>query len=158
MYLIDELVDKRNKNIEFIEELDDGKNILKRKFANHSISYVYKDDKSYFLDPTQTRIYRMNENNKNTLYDSECDNIPISFISSRVLNGSKNYLKMKKNLSKPNLSIALAEEETFIKETLDKCKNNMDIFEQFYNDNCELYDDISNKVLKIRKPIYRKIL
>ena len=58
---------------------------------------------------------------------------------------------MKKRLSNPSLSITAAEEQALVKATLDKCKNNMNIFEQFYVDNCELYDDISNKVLNIRK-------
>ena len=58
---------------------------------------------------------------------------------------------MKKSLSNPCLSITTEEEQLLVKSTLDKCKNNTDIFEQFYDDNCELYDDISNKVLRIRK-------
>lgn len=69
--LIDELVDKRNQNIEISSEMIDDKDILKRKVGNHSISFAFKDGKSYFLDPTQTRIYRMNESNEGTLYDSE---------------------------------------------------------------------------------------
>lgn len=152
MKLIDELVDNRNQNIEISSEMIDDKNILKRKVGNHAISFAFKDGKSYFLDPTQTRIYRMKESNEGTLYDSECDDIPMRLISSIVLNDSKDYyLQMKKRLSNPSLSITAAEEQALVKATLDKCKNNMNIFEQFYVDNCELYDDISNKVLNIRK-------
>lgn len=58
---------------------------------------------------------------------------------------------MKKILSRPCLSITSEEEQTLVKTTLDKCKNNMDIFEQFHVENCELYDDISSKVLCIKK-------
>lgn len=151
MKLIDELVDNRNQNIEISSEMIDDKNILKRKVGNHAISFAFKDGKSYFLDPTQTRIYRMKESNEGTLYDSECDDIPMRLISSIVLNDSKDYLQMKKRLSNPGLSITAEEEQALVKATLDKCKNNMDIFEQFYVDNYELYDDISSKVLNIRK-------
>lgn len=149
--LIDECVDNLNQNIEISSEMIDNKNILKRKVGNHAISFASKDEKSYFLDPTQTRIYRMKESDKGTLYDSECDDIPIRLISSIVLNNSKDYLKMKKRLSNPCFIIKVEEEQAFVKATLNKCKNNMDIFEQFYVDNCELYDDISSKVLNIRK-------
>ena len=31
------------------------------------------------------------------------------------------------------------------------CKNNMDIFEKFYHENKDLYGDISDKMLKIKK-------
>ena len=93
----------------------------------------------------------MNEFSENTLYDNECDDILIRLISSIVLNDLKDYLQMKKRLSNPCLSITAEEEQALVKATLDKCKNNMDIFEQFYVDNCELYDDISSKVLSIRK-------
>ncbi len=36
-----------------------------------------------------------------------------------------------------------------IDETLDKCKNNMNIVEQFYADNRELYEEVSQKVLSL---------
>ena len=137
-------------------------NILKRKIGNHIISFAFKDGKSYFLDPTQTRIYRMKESDKDTLYDGECDDIPIRLISSILLNklnNSKDYLQMKKRLSNSSLSITAEEEQSLVKATLDKCKNNMEIFEQFYVDNCELYDEISSKVLNIKhKSFIKKIL
>ena len=151
MKRIDELIDNRNQNIEISSEMIDDKNILKRKVGNHAISFAFKDGKSYFLDPTQTRIYRMKESNESTLYDSKCDDIPMRLKSSIVLNNLKDYLQMKKRLANPSLSITAEEEQALVKATLDKCKNNMDIFEQFYVDNCELYDDISSKVLNIRK-------
>ena len=56
---------------------------------------------------------------------------------------------MKKRLSEPYLSITQEEEEKMIDETLDKCENNMNIFEQFYADNCELYKEVSQKVLTL---------
>ena len=60
---------------------------------------------------------------------------------------------MKKHLSNPCISITAEEEQVFVKETLDKCRNNMDIFEQFYVYNCELYDDISSKVSKLEETL-----
>ncbi len=151
MKRIDELVDNEKQNIEFTLEIVDDEDILQKKIANHAISFAFKDGKSYFLDSTQTRIYRMKESNEGILYDNFYDDIPIRLKSSIELNALKDYLKMKKYLSNPCLSITPEEEQLLVKSTLDKCKNNTDIFEQFYDDNCELYDDISSKVLRIRK-------
>ena len=55
--VVNELMDKRNQNIEISSEMVDDKNLLKRKIGNHAISFAFKDGKSYFLDPTQNRIY-----------------------------------------------------------------------------------------------------
>lgn len=38
-----------------------------------------------------------------------------------------------------------------IDQTIMECNGNMDIFEKFYNENSELYTDISSKLLKIKK-------
>ena len=42
----------------------EDKKILKREIMNHAITFSVKDGKSYYLDPTQTRIYRVSENDK----------------------------------------------------------------------------------------------
>lgn len=151
MKLIEELVDKRNQSIEISAEMIDDKNPLKRKVGNHAITFAFKDEKSYFLDPTQARIYRMNESDKNILFDEECDNIPIKTLPSMVLNNSQDYLRMRERLASQYPSVTKEEEMKMIRDTLALCDSNMDIFEQFYTENSELYDDISSKILKIRK-------
>lgn len=151
MKFIEELVDKRGKSIEFSTKMIEDKNILKRKVGNHAITFSVKDGKSYYLDPTQTRIYRMSENYKNVLYDDEYDRVPIKLLSSIVLNDFKDCLGMRENLSQQYPSITREEEKQMIEQTITDCKNNMDIFEQFYNENSDLYSDISRKVLGIKK-------
>lgn len=151
MRIIEELVDNRNQHIEISYEMEDNKNPLVRKAGNHAITFALKDGKSYFLDPTQTRIYRMSETDKGILYDDECDNIPIRLTSSIVLNNSKDYRRLREHLLKQYPSISREQENAMVKQTLNICDTNMDIFEQFYSDNSELYDDISSKLLKIRK-------
>ena len=126
-------------------------NILARKVGNHAITFSVKDGKSYYLDPTQTRIYRVRENDKNVLYDDEYDSIPIKLWSSISLNGSKDYLRISEKLSQQYPSVTREEEKQMIEQTITDCKNNMDIFEQFYNENSDLYGDISSKVLTIKK-------
>ena len=151
MKFIEELVDKRGQNIELSTEMIEDKNILKRKVGNHAITFSVKDGKSYYLDPTQTRIYRVSENDKNVLYDDEYDRVPIKLLSSIVLNDSKDYLIMRKKLSRQYPSVTREEEKQMIEQTITDCKNNMDIFEQFYHENSDLYSDISSKVLRIKK-------
>ncbi len=157
MKFIEELIDKRGQSIELSTEMVEDKNILKRKVGNHAITFSVKDGKSYYLDPTQTRIYRANENDKNLLYDDEYSKVPIKSVSSIVLNDSKTYLRMRENLSQQYPSVTREEEQQMIEQTITDCKNNMDIFEQFYSENSDLYSDISSKVLKIkkRKPIIK---
>lgn len=151
MQLVDELVDNQNKNIELSWNVVDDKNILKRKIGNHAITFAIKDGKNYFLDPTQTRIYRMKEADKGILYDDECDYIPIRFVSSIVLNKPKGYVELNKLLTDEYSSISIDEEQSMIDDTMNKCKSNIDVFEKFYVDNCELYNDVASKVLSIKK-------
>ena len=93
----------------------------------------------------------MSEDNKGILYDDECDNIPIRTATSIVLNNSKDYFTTKQILSRQCQSVSKEEEKEMITRTLEICNGNMDIFEQFYNQNNELYNDISSKILKIKK-------
>lgn len=151
MKVIEESVDKKGQSIELSAEITEDKNILARKVGNHAITFSVKDGKSYYLDPTQTRIYRVRENDKNVLYDDEYDSVPIKLWSSISLNGSKDYLRISEKLSQQYPSVTREEEKQMIEQTITDCKNNMDIFEQFYNENSDLYGDISSKVLTIKK-------
>ena len=152
MKLVDELAD--SENIEVPTEAIIEENMLKNMITNHIITFAYKDGRNYFLDPTNAKIYWMNDDSKKTLYGSSCIDIPIHFMTPIILDGLdglKNYLQIKKHLSSSHLSTPLENEYLLVNETLDKCNNNIDIFEQFYVNNCELYDDITSKVLHIRK-------
>lgn len=150
MNIIEELDNQGNKSIEFSYELTDDKNPLIREIGNHAISFALKDGACYFLDPTQTRIYRMSETNKNVLYDDICE-VPIRLISSLVLNAyAEDYFKIKKEINKYP-SVSKEEEKLMIEKTMNLCYENTDVFENFYHENSELYGDISNKVLKIKK-------
>ena len=137
------------------EKIKDKRNIFDRKYGNHSITYAYKDGKSYYLDPTQNRIYRLNEQYNNQLYD-EYGQLLIKFKSSLVLsNNSLKKNRMYKHLCDGYDCISKDEENEMIEKTLEKCYNNADIFDKFYDDNKELYNEISNKVLKIKNTYKR---
>ena len=152
MHIIERVVDEMHGGVE-IKELpnkDDFEAKLGKLIGNHAITYAYKDGKSYFLDPTNSRTYRMYKSTK-TLYfnDTKC---PIKTITAMPLNSLQQHIRMKKQISKHYPSISMEEEKEIFNTTLDMCKNNMDVFENFYSENSKLYDEISNKVLKFKKP------
>lgn len=148
--LIEEL-QKQEKYAELSYEREEEKNFIKKMCGNHVICFTRYDNVDYYLDSTQDRIYRF-DSESNTLYDNEEDSdMKIRQVSSLLCNSSKEYLKLGEMLKNPNQSISLEEEQKLVQETKKLCKQNMDIFEQFYHDNSELYDEISNRLIKIKK-------
>lgn len=122
--------------------------------GNHVICYSRYNGEDYYLDPTQTKIFRLNPNS-NTLFDIEEDSgMKIKQIVSIFCNNAKDYAKMRKMLANPNPSISLEEEQELVLETKKLCEQNMDVFEQFYNDNSEIYAEITNRLVKIKKNKY----
>lgn len=61
---------------------------------------------------------------------------------------------MKKMLLNPNPSISIEEEQKLVLGTKKLCEQNIDIFDKFYDDNIEIYDEIANRLLKIKKNKY----
>lgn len=147
------LIEESFKNgipFELTYNFEEDKSIIKNCFGNHAIVFAKKDDKSYFLDPTNFRIYRTNISNKNILYDTIDDKILIKNIGSRLLNTSKDFKKLNIELKKEMIFPSLEEEKELTESTLNICKENLDIFENFYNTNNELYNELSNKLQKIK--------
>ncbi len=150
---IDEM-EKQKKYAEFSYKQEEDKNPIKKMIGNHVICCSRYNGEDYYLDPTQTRIYRLNPDS-NTLFDNEEDSdMKIKQTSSIFGNNAKDYAKMKKMLANPNPSISLEEEQELVLETKKLCEQNMDVFEQFYNDNSEIYAEITNRLVKIKKNKY----
>lgn len=149
---IEEFVENRKQNIELSSNMRDEKNPLKKVVGNHAITFAVKNGKSYFLDPTKIRTYRLYKNEKRVLYDDEYGKIPIKAAVSMVAADASSYLNARRNLLLQYPSIPLEEEQFLTSETLKICEGNIDLFDQFYNENKELYSELSNKVLSIRKP------
>ena len=142
---IEKSVDKYNKNIEISLEMVYEKKLLKSVLGDHVISYAFKDENSYFLDPTNKTTYRMSKSNNHILYDDEYE-LKISPINSilRLSRYSNNCLLNQYP------SVSKEEEKMLIEETVKLCNKNIDIFENFYSENSDLYKDISSKILKIK--------
>lgn len=147
-------MEKQEKYAEFSYKQEEEKNFIKKIVGNHMICYSRYNGEDFYLDPTQTRIYRLRPNS-NTLYDNEEDsNMKIKQTSSIFGNNAKDYARMRKMLANPNPSISLEKEQELVLETKKLCEQNMDIFEQFYNDNSEIYAEITNRLVKIKKNKY----
>lgn len=117
--------------------------------SNHIITAVFTSEKDYFLDPTQCRVYH--RKNSKILYDEDVD-CKIFETSARLCCSSKEeYKALKERLHHPQEQLSRTEEESLIMKTKMLCQENTDIFEQFYNKNCELYREINKKVLKLKK-------
>lgn len=91
-------------------------------------------------------FYRLNSNS-NTLFDKEEDSdMKIKQIPSMFGNNLKEYIKMRSMVSNPSPSISQEEEQELVSATKNLCDEKRDIFEQFYNDNSEIYDEILSNV------------
>lgn len=128
-------------DISFVSEKTKG---LKKNISNHAICLAQKDNINYFLDPTNECIYR--PNNK-VLYNKYGSTIEIK--KEKVSNKELGYKKIENIYEKDTLP--KEEEEKLISTTQNICKNNTDIFETFYNENKEIYIEVSNKLKKIKR-------
>lgn len=123
------------------------------RIGNHLITYSLHDNKSYYLDSTLFSIYRLQEFKNGILCNNSNKNIFLRKEQFYRMNNlsDKEIKTFIKKMEIYQDSISLLEEDRIIKETKDICDNNMDIFDKFYNDNYELYKEISNKLSKIKK-------
>ncbi len=145
-----DVLEKHNRlNIEFIHKQEKDKSICSRICGNHAITYAYKDGKSYYLDPTQGRIYVPNGK---LLRDSQMIVTPRGNGPFLIFLNRKNRIDaLKKRIKEKHPSLDLQEQEEMVKRTIDICKNNTDVFDQFYRENSELYAETSNKLLSLGK-------
>lgn len=132
-------------NISIVPQKTKGINgILERKTGNHAICLAQKDGINYFLDPTNEDIYRLNGK---VLYDKY--GLPLEIKKAKVSNKELRY-KTIEDIYNEN-SISNEEVTKLISTTQNICKTNIDIFETFYNENKEIYEEVTNKLKKIKR-------
>ena len=134
-------------SLDFEIKTEKEKNIFKKTFGNHAITYAYMDGKSYYLDPTNDTIYRPVAG---VLTDFEY-NVALKNGGSAKFNDRARYVNMKKRINQNHPTLDIESQKKFRTETLDTCKNNTDIFENFYKENEELYKETSNLVLSLKR-------
>lgn len=143
-----EIMEYHENNGDYIElyyKYIPDKDLGKILYGNHLITYAEHNSNNYFLDPTQNRIYRLKDSKNNILFDKDVDNIKItsnSFYSD--------YKKFKKSISLNNF-INEDEEGKLISDTLKICEDYINVFESFYKNNHELYEEIVDKLIKVKR-------
>lgn len=130
-----------------IEKVD--YNLLGKISGNHAITYVRDNDINYYLDPTSGNILRMNPID-NKLYSSS-EVLKIKSPGAKLIVSDKTRYKELFDKSKEYTGgISLEEESELIKKAHLTIEDNQDIFEDFYNNNKELYSEITYKLLRLK--------
>lgn len=123
-YTIPALIKKDSADISFLQSI----------IGNHLITISEYNDKVYYLDPT---------NNKFLTKDN----------SSIIIN--KKFIKFNLNKRRNIKRIMQKEEETYAKNLMEEinthiiCGENIDMFENFYSENKEKYEEVNNKMKKL---------
>lgn len=140
---LEELI-KKYGNIELYYEYETTESKKERKYGNHAITYAIYEGKKYFLDATCGYIYKQSSDLVLSSLGYEC-NIKGLLPQNFEGNGSD---KMNKVYEYENIC---EDEKRRVKEKMKLiCEDNKDMFMQFYNENRELYDEVSNKLLNIK--------
>lgn len=157
----DKLIEAKEKLIELLAKLEEQQGKLQEEdeyikkvidigAANHMINVAYSNDKTYLLDPSGFRIY--GSKNGDILYDEADDNILVNYKTKGLYeimgeNIALNLLKQRVSMS----NISEEEKCKYIGSTLKIYNKNQDMLEKFYKENHEAYEEISDKLLKIKK-------
>lgn len=111
----------------------------KGKLTNHRIVKAVYQEKDYYLDPTQTRMYK--PSNK----------VPNLLISEDGRRDTK--IMPRANSSKAmevNSSTKFSEDLKYVRSTISIYEQNKDILERFYKEHQELYNYMSNLLSNIK--------
>lgn len=129
------------------------KKIKNKKNVTHGITISMYEGKSYFLDPTCGRIYHLKEGSNEILYDNDSNIIYLREHLFGEINDDKSRKQLRREYAEifKYPCISFEEEKKLIGSSLDICSKNMDVFEKFYTDNCELYNEINAKMLKFKR-------
>ena len=107
--------------------------------TNHRITKAVYQGKDYYLDPTQTRMYKPSNNTPNLLVSEDGRR------DTKIISRANLPEEMKINPSTP-----FSEDLKYVKSTINIYKQNKDILERFYKEHQELYNYISNLLSNIK--------
>lgn len=120
--------------------------------ALYSIVIAHKGDISYYFDPSSAIIYRKLRVNGHDVLLSGIDAcIPhVSWSYSKIYQDvGRNIKDARRMLEGMNASL---EEELEARRKINEItSNNQDILEQFYRENAPLYEEVSQKLEKVRR-------
>ena len=119
--------------------------------SNHVIVAAIDNDKKYFFDPMNYMAFLMRLDDPNTLfcYDEELFVGNIDYYS--LMNVITDRRLVDEALYGDYPCANLSDFNKTVKKIEYIFDNNIDVFEQFYNENVELYEEASDKVLCLFK-------
>ncbi len=148
---IERFSDDKGKNIELQLKKSEEQDFMESFFGNHVITMAIKDNKNYFLDSTSKSLFSSLDSDSYKLYNDKDQIIEIKKLKTLFwYNTLEEYLEIYKRLlgkysSKPNLA-----EKMVIEKVSLLCENNKDVLNSFYNENKELYEEITNRIKTIK--------
>lgn len=135
--LIHEYEEELNRYYEYTIPSGDTKTI---KTGNHKITTAVYQGNTYYLDPTQSRIYKPSTILEDYLSDT------IAARDTKIIPSvNKKVIKTLTISCTP-----FSEDQVYIDETKLIYEQNRDVFEDFYREHQELYSDISSELSKIK--------
>ncbi len=133
-------------NNKVFESVTYNQNNINSDWADHMIVGAVVDDKRVVLDPTSNDIYYKLKDNiylSNNYYGVLIDEKLSKKISKKKLNDFSKILECTNEL--------LYDKELSIKEGCFKFVSNLDMLEKFYKENKEIYEDVSDRMQRLRK-------
>ncbi len=119
----------------------------KNPIANHVINFAFTDGIPYYIDPTLNYIFRKVYSEKELLFNEL--GYPLKTCEKESDYNSKKKIREINSLSiKPIVSFET--NNSLINKTTQLCESNLDLIECFYRNNSEKYDEITDKVQKIK--------
>ena len=109
------------------------------KLTNHRITKAIYQEKDYYLDPTQTRMYKPSMGDSNILISEDGQR------DTRIIPRANLPEEMKINPSTP-----FSEDLKYVRSTINIYEQNKDILERFYREHQELYNYISSLLSNIK--------
>jgi len=117
--------------------------------ANHVINLVINDDKVFFIDPTNFCNYQLNQESPKHLMDEVDSKIYMDWNGFNWYQATNKEIKTaKKQILLPTVS--LDETQKIRCNMIDLYRGNLDIFEKFYSEHQEAYQEISNNLMKLK--------
>ena len=110
--------------------------------GNHKITTAVYQGNTYYLDPTQSRIYKPSSIKENILIDASAAG------DTHILPKRKQNKKVLATLT--DSVTAPSEDKEYIDITTRIYESNKDIIEAFYQKQKELYSDIAEELAKIK--------
>lgn len=117
------------------------------RFGNHMITTAVYQGMTYYLDPTQSRVYKPSNIKDNILVDKTAVG------DIRIVARHKQNKKILPTLTQ--LYTPFSEDQEYIDITTKIYESNKDIIEAYYQNQKELYSDIAEELAKIK--VKRKI-